>query len=114
MTREGEGRSEWEPIKILLRRDELDYVPKSQLRIPTRACQGYVVTTDLPALGTSPNATQSKSRTQEVKDLGCLQDPGVLSTLRGRTVCGGKVDCPKLLLEPPVVHKKKRPSVIDP
>jgi hypothetical protein len=32
VTREGE--SDWEPIKILLQRDELD-CPKSQARVPT-------------------------------------------------------------------------------
>jgi hypothetical protein len=56
------GGSEWEPIKILLRRVQLDYVPNSQLRIPTRACQGRVVTMDLPTLGTNPNKLQSGSK----------------------------------------------------
>jgi hypothetical protein len=32
------------------------YTPNSQLRIPTRVCQGHVVTTDLPTLGTNPNS----------------------------------------------------------
>jgi hypothetical protein len=67
VTREGE--SDWEPIKILLQRDELD-CPKSQARVPTRTCQGHVVTTDLPTLGTSPNKLQRGSTTQEATHLG--------------------------------------------
>jgi hypothetical protein len=48
------GGSEWEPIKILLQRENLAFVLKSQPRIPTRVCQGHIVTTDLPTLGTHP------------------------------------------------------------
>jgi hypothetical protein len=39
------------------RRMNSAYTPNSQLRSPTRTCQGGVVTTDLPTLGTSPNTT---------------------------------------------------------
>jgi hypothetical protein len=94
--------SEWEPIKILLQRDKLDYVLKTQTRVPTRTCQGHVVTTDLPTLGTSPQPIQSRSTTQEAKDLSNLRSPrrtvlivrvesprrpGRRSTCAGRTVC---------------------------
>jgi hypothetical protein len=48
------GGSELEPIKILLQRENSAYTPNSQPRIPTRVCQGHVVTTDLPTLGTNP------------------------------------------------------------
>jgi hypothetical protein len=53
------GGSEWEPIKILLQRENSAYSPHSQPRIPTRVCQGHVVTTDLPTLGTNPKQSRS-------------------------------------------------------
>jgi hypothetical protein len=52
------------------------YAPNSQPRIPTRVCQGHVVTTNLPTLGTNPNSKQHGSATQEAKDLGNLQSLG--------------------------------------
>jgi hypothetical protein len=70
------GGSEWEPIKILLRRVELEYVSNSQQRIPIQACQGRVVTTDLSTIGTSLNQIPSETATQEAKDLANLQGPG--------------------------------------
>jgi hypothetical protein len=70
------GGSEWAPLKILLRRVDLDYVPNSQPRIPTQACQGRIVTTDLPTLGTSLKQITSESATQEEKDIGKLQCSG--------------------------------------
>jgi hypothetical protein len=54
LIRRPEGGSEWEPIKILLLKKNSAYTPNSQLRIPTRVCQGHVVTMDLPTLGTNP------------------------------------------------------------
>jgi hypothetical protein len=45
------------------------YAPNSQPRIPTRACQGRVVTRDLPTLGTSLKQTPRESTTQEARDL---------------------------------------------
>jgi hypothetical protein len=48
---EQRGGSEWEPIKILLRKENSAYASNSQPRIPTRVCQGRVVTADLPTLG---------------------------------------------------------------
>jgi hypothetical protein len=45
------GGSDWEPIKILLEIENWAYVPNSQPRIPTRVCQGHIVTTDLPRSG---------------------------------------------------------------
>jgi hypothetical protein len=48
------GGSEWEPIKILLRRENSGYARNSQPRIPTRVCQGRVVTSDLPTLEANP------------------------------------------------------------
>jgi hypothetical protein len=69
------GGSEWEPIKILLQRENPAYTPNSQPRIPTRVCQGHVVTADLPTLGTNPKRSQSGSTIQEAKDLAVLQQP---------------------------------------
>jgi hypothetical protein len=45
------------------------YAPNSQPRIPTRVCQGSVVTSDLPTLGANPKQSQSESETQRTKDL---------------------------------------------
>jgi hypothetical protein len=70
------GGSEWEPIKILLRRVKLEYVSNSQQRIPIQACQGRVVTTDLSTIGTSLNQIPRETATQEAKDLANLQGPG--------------------------------------
>jgi hypothetical protein len=58
--------------KILLQGENSTYAPNSQSMIPTRVCQGHVVTTDLPTLGTTPKQSQSESKTQEVKDLTTL------------------------------------------
>jgi hypothetical protein len=58
------------------RRMNSDNAPNSQPRIPTRVCQGHVVTTDLPTLGTNPNSKQHGSATQEAKDLGNLRRSG--------------------------------------
>jgi hypothetical protein len=52
--RRPERGGEWEPIQILLLRENSAYTPNSQLRVPTRVCQGHVVTTVLPTLGTNP------------------------------------------------------------
>jgi hypothetical protein len=67
------GGGEWEPIKILLQRENSAYAPNSQPRIPTQVCQGHVVTMDLPTLGTNPKQPQSESTNQEAKDLAALQ-----------------------------------------
>jgi hypothetical protein len=58
------------------------YALESQPRIPTRICQGRVVTTDLP------NSKQHGSATQEAKDLGNMQS-------LGRTVRMEGADCPR-------------------
>jgi hypothetical protein len=58
------------------RRMNSTYVSKSQPRIPTRVCQGLVVTTSLPTLGTNPNSNQHESATQEAKNLGNLHSLG--------------------------------------
>jgi hypothetical protein len=63
------------------------YAPNSQPMIPTRVCQGHIVTADLPTLGTNPNSKQHESATQEAKDLGNLQ-------CLGRTARGALVDGP--------------------
>jgi hypothetical protein len=81
------GGSEWEPIKIFLLRENSAYTPNSQPRIPTRVCQGHVVTTDVPTLGTNPNLSQSGSTNQEAKDLAILQQSW-------RTVRGHRADGP--------------------
>jgi hypothetical protein len=83
-----EGGSEWEPIKILLQRENSAYAPNSQPRIPTRVYQGHVVTTDLLTLGTNPKQSQSGSTTQEVKDLAVVRKPR-------RTVREHRVDGPR-------------------
>jgi hypothetical protein len=75
------GGSEWEPIKILLQRENSAYAPNSQPRIPTQVCQGRVVTTDLPTLGANPKQSQSESETQGAMDLTALQ--GTRRTVRG-------------------------------
>jgi hypothetical protein len=62
------------------RRMNSAYVPNSQPRIPTRVCQGLVVKTDLPTLGTNPKQSQSKSETQEAKNLAALR--GTRRTVR--------------------------------
>jgi hypothetical protein len=69
-----EGRSEWEPTKILRRRENSAYVPNSQPRISTWVCQGCIVITDLPTLGTNPKQYQSESETQGAKDLAALRN----------------------------------------
>jgi hypothetical protein len=56
------GESEWEPIKNLLQRENSAYAPNSQPRIPTRVCQGSVVTADLPTLGATPNDPEAKAK----------------------------------------------------
>jgi hypothetical protein len=61
------GGSEWEPIKNLLQRENSTYVPNSQPRIPTRVCQGSVVTADLPTLGATPNDLEAKVKLKERK-----------------------------------------------
>jgi hypothetical protein len=82
------GGSEWEPIKILLLRENSTYTPNSQLWIPTRVCQGHVVTMVLPTLGTNPKRFKCRSTKQEAKDLAVLQEPW-------RTVHGPGVDGPR-------------------
>jgi hypothetical protein len=63
------------------RRMNSTYSPNSQPRIPTRVCQGRVVTTDLTTQGTNPNSKQHESATHEAKDLGNLWCLG--QTVRG-------------------------------
>jgi hypothetical protein len=63
------GGSKWVLIKILLQRENSAYAPNSQPWIPTRVCQGSVVTADLPTLGANPKRSQSESEPQRAKDL---------------------------------------------
>jgi hypothetical protein len=63
------------------------YVPNSPLRMSTQVFQGCVVTTELPTLGTNPKRSQSKSETQEAKNLAALRGTG-------RTVRGDRADGP--------------------
>jgi hypothetical protein len=59
--------SEWEPIKNSLKKNWLS--PKNHNQgLPT--CEGHIVTTNLPTLGTCPNLKQSGSTTQEARDFG--------------------------------------------
>jgi hypothetical protein len=69
-----EEQSEWQPIKFF-RRMNPAYTENSQPRVPTRVCQGRVVTTDLPTLGTNPNSKHHGSATKEAKDIGDLRSP---------------------------------------
>jgi hypothetical protein len=70
------------------RRMNSAYAPNPQTRIPTRACQGRVVTKDLPTLGTSPKPIQHRSTTQKARDLGNLENTR-------RTVRSVRADCPR-------------------
>jgi hypothetical protein len=81
------GGSQWELIKILLLRENSAYTPNSPPWIPIRVCQGHVVTTNVPTLGTNPKRSQSGSTKQEAKDLAILKQPR-------RTVRGHLADCP--------------------
>jgi hypothetical protein len=76
------------------------YAQNSQPRVPTRVCQGRVVTTNLPTLGTNPNSKQHGSTTQEAKDLGDLYS-------LGRTVCEHRADRLKMPPDLPVLHLEK-------
>jgi hypothetical protein len=55
------------------RRSNSTYVPNSQPRIPTRVCQGCVVTADLPTLARNPKQSQTKSETKGANDLATLR-----------------------------------------
>jgi hypothetical protein len=68
------------------RRMKSAYAPNLQPRIPTRVCQGHLVTTDLPTLGTNPNSKEHESATQEAKDLDNLR-------CLGRTDCMDQANC---------------------
>jgi hypothetical protein len=70
------------------RRMNSAYAPNPQTKIPTRACQGRVVTKDLPTLGTSPKPIQHGSTTQKARDLGNLESTR-------RTVRSVRADCPR-------------------
>jgi hypothetical protein len=83
--RGGRG-SEWEPIKILLQRENKACAPNSQPRIPTRVYQGRIVTTDVPTLGANLKQSQSESKTQEAKNLAAPR--GTRRTVRGDRVDG--------------------------
>jgi hypothetical protein len=61
------GGSEWEPIKILLQRENSAYAPNSQPRIPTRVCQGHIVTTDLPTKDSHTSLPRSASSGRTVR-----------------------------------------------
>jgi hypothetical protein len=83
------GGSEWEQIKLLLQREDSAYTPNSQPRIPTRVCQGRVVTMDLPTLGTNSKQSQSGSTAQKAKHLVALG--GTKRTVRGDRADGLRV-----------------------
>jgi hypothetical protein len=91
------------------------YAPNSQPNVPTRVCQGRVVTTDLPTLGTNPNTKQHRSATQEAKNLGDLHSLGRTVRVGGGIVRGGmrtvrkhRAGHPKMAPKLPVLHLKKR------
>jgi hypothetical protein len=90
------GRGEWmRADKNSSQRMNPAYASNSQPRIPTRVCQGRVVTTDLPTLGTNPNSKQHRSATQKAKDLDNLHSLGRNVCVEGRTVCGDRADRPQ-------------------
>jgi hypothetical protein len=64
------------PDKSSSPRKDSAYTPNSQPRIPTRVCQGHVVTTDLPTLGTNPKQSRTESTNQEGEDLAVLHSVG--------------------------------------
>jgi hypothetical protein len=121
-----ERGSEWELIKILLQRENSAYAPNSKPRIPTRVCQGSIVTADLPTLEANSKRSQSKSETQRAKDLAAQhwnrrtvrkhqrtvreawadspQTPGGPSVWPRRTVREATTDRPKTTPEPLVLH----------
>jgi hypothetical protein len=101
----------------------LAYTPNSQPRIPTRVCQGRVVTADLPTLGTNFKQSRSGSATQEAKDLATLRsarrtvrEPGAdgprawggRSTDTGRTVRYPQADGLLFATERPNTHPDMR------
>jgi hypothetical protein len=91
------------------------YTPNSQLQIPTRVCQGHVVTTGLPTLGTKPQLNPTRKHNSKSKGLRQSgkhqadrpQCPGGLSARRARTVREEGTDRQKNLPEPPVLHQKR-------
>jgi hypothetical protein len=117
------GEGEWiRADRNSSRRTNSAYDPNSQPRIPTRVCQGRVVTTDLPTLGTNPKRSQSESKIQEAKNLGDLRSPrqtvrgdradgprwqGGRSAWRRRTVREVAADGPKKPTEPPSPYPEK-------
>jgi hypothetical protein len=74
--------------KNFSRRSNSAYAQNSQPRIPTQVCQGHVVTTNLPTLGTNPKQSQSDIKTQEAKDLAALRKPR-------QTVCNDMANSPR-------------------
>jgi hypothetical protein len=69
-------------------RENSAYAPNSQPRIPTRVCQGSVVTADLPTLGANPKRSQSESENQRAKDQAAQH-------WTRRTVCKHLADRPR-------------------
>jgi hypothetical protein len=65
------GGSEWEPIKILLQRENSAYTPNSQPRIATRVCQSHVVIKDVPTLGTKLQTIPKRKHDSRSKGLSC-------------------------------------------
>jgi hypothetical protein len=87
------------------------YAPKSQQRIPTRVCQGRIVTTDLPTLGTNPNSKQYGSTTQEANDLGNLRCLGDRPHGPGGPSAGSRRTVRKYLQNHQYCTSKNEPSV---
>jgi hypothetical protein len=88
------GGIEWEPIKILLQRENSPNASNSQPRIPTRVCQGSIVTAHLPTLGATPNDPKEKAKLKEQKAYQLSTGPGGLSVSTGRTIRKAWADCP--------------------
>jgi hypothetical protein len=72
--------------------DELGLYPKITTEDLHTSCQGHVVTTDLPTLGTNPNSKQHGSTTQEARDLGNPRCLGRTVRSDWRTVREGQAD----------------------
>jgi hypothetical protein len=86
-------------MKILLQRENSACAPNSQPRIPTRGCQGSVVTADLPTLGATPNDPEVKEKlkgerlsSSALDQADCPQAPGGPSARPGRTVYRDRAD----------------------
>jgi hypothetical protein len=101
------------------RRSNSAHAPNSQPKIHTRVCQGHVVTTDLPTLGTNPQTTTKRKRNSRSKGLSNSAQHktdgprgwGGRSSDTGQTVRDPRADSLLNATEPPEAHPKCERSV---